>query len=118
MHTQHHGGPGLEGLNQVYGCNCPTPSVYGICGEYINILTRCTIRNQHDILKTAVADISKGLTYMSYNGKLQTLTKLSIRHQVCPSETCCVIISDSILTMLMSRGRSNCGVTYYVSIYY
>ncbi len=26
------------------------------------------------------------------NGELQTLTKLSMRHQVCPSETCCAII--------------------------
>ncbi len=31
---------------------------------------------------------------MSYKGKLQTLTKLSIRHQVCPSETCRAIISE------------------------
>ncbi len=69
MHTAPHRaldcGPGLGGLNQVYRPNCPTPSVYGICGKYINIFTRCTIRNQHDILKTAVADVSKGQTDMS-----------------------------------------------------
>ncbi len=76
------------------------------------------IRNQHDILKTAVANVSKGQTDMSYKGELQILTKLSMRHQVCPSETCCAIKSEYILTMLMSRGRSNCGVTYYVSVYY
>ncbi len=74
-------GPGLGGLNQVYGLNYPIPFV-------INIFTRCTIRNQHDILKTAFADVIKGKTDMSYNSKLQTLTKLSMRHQVCPSETC------------------------------
>ncbi len=86
--------------------------------NYINIFTRCTIRNQHDFLKTDVADVSKGQTDMSYKGELQTLTKLSMRHQVCHSETCRAIISESVLTMLMSRGRSNCGVTYYVSVYY
>ncbi len=59
-------------------------------------------RNQHDILKTAVADVSKGQTDMLYKGELQTLTKLSMRHQVCPSEICHVIISECILTMLMS----------------
>ncbi len=53
---------------------------------------------------------------MSYKGELQTLSKLSMRHQVCPNETCRAIISESILTMLMSRGRSNCGVKYYVSV--
>ncbi len=34
---------------------------------------------QHDILKTVVADVSKGQTDMSYKGELQTLTKLSMR---------------------------------------
>ncbi len=77
---------------------------------YINIFTGYVIRNQHDILKTAVADVNKG--------ELQTLTKLTMRHQVCPSETCCTIISESTITMIISRGRRNCGVTYYVSIYY
>ncbi len=57
---------GLGRLNQVYWPNCPTPSVYGIRGEFINIFTRCTIRNQHDILKTAVADVSKDLIYTMY----------------------------------------------------
>ncbi len=70
--------------------------------------------NQHDILKSAVADASKRQTDVLYKGELQTLTKLSMIHQVCPSETCRVIISESILIMLMPRGRSNYGVTYYV----
>ncbi len=30
--------------------------------------------HQHDILKTAVANVSKGQTDMSYKGELQTLT--------------------------------------------
>ncbi len=62
--------------------------------------------NQHDILKTVVANVSKEQTDMSYKGELQTLTKLSMRRQVCPSETWPTIISDSIITMLLSRGRS------------
>ncbi len=62
--------------------NHPTPSVQSICGTYIHIFTRHTIRNQHDIIKTAVADVSKGQTDMSHKGELQTLTKLSMRHQV------------------------------------
>ncbi len=33
-------GPGLGGLNQVYGSNRPTPSVKSICAKYINIFTR------------------------------------------------------------------------------
>ncbi len=61
------------------------------------------ITNQHDILKTAVANVSKWQTYMSHKGELQTLTKLSMRHQACLSETCRMIISESIITMLMSR---------------
>ncbi len=51
------------------------------------------IRKQHDILKTAVADVIKGQTNMSHKGELQTLTKLNMKHQVCPGETCCMIIS-------------------------
>ncbi len=49
--------------------------------------------NQHDILKTAVADVSKGQTNMSHKGEIQTLTKLSMRHQVGPSEICHTITS-------------------------
>ncbi len=64
--------PGFTWLNQVYGPNCPTPSVKGICGKYINIFTRCTNRNQYDILKTAAGDVCKGQTYMSYKGEFQT----------------------------------------------
>ncbi len=30
-------------------------------------------------------------TCQSYKGELQMLTKLSMRHQVCPSETCCTM---------------------------
>ncbi len=74
--------------------------------------------NHHDILMKAVADVSKGQTDMSYDGKLQTLTKLSMRHQVCPSETFRMIISESSVTMLMSGDRSNCEVSYYLRIYY
>ncbi len=37
---------------------------------------------------TAVADDSKGQTDMSYKGELQTLSKQSMRHYVCPGETC------------------------------
>ncbi len=39
---------------------------------------------------------------MSHKGELQTLTKLSMRHQVYPSETSRMTISESIITMLMS----------------
>ncbi len=94
-------GPCLGGLNKIYGPNCPPPFVKSICD------TRCTNRNQHDILMTAVAGVSKGQTDMSYKGELQTPTKLSMRHQVCPGETFCTAIPDSAITMLMSRGRSN-----------
>ncbi len=53
----------------------------------INIFTRCTIRNQLDILKTAVVNVSKskvalftlgnskGQKDISHKGELQTLTK-------------------------------------------
>ncbi len=71
--------------------------------------------NQHDILMTAVADVSKRQTD---KGEFQILTKLSMRHQVCPGETCCTTISESITSMLMSSDRSNCEVTCHVSIYY
>ncbi len=43
---------------------------------------------------------------MSHKGELQTLTKLSMKHQVCHTETCHMIISESIITMLMSGGLS------------
>ncbi len=45
--------PDLGGLNQVNGPNRPTPSAQSICGKYNNIFTRCTSRNQFDILMTA-----------------------------------------------------------------
>ncbi len=57
---------------------------------------------------------------MSYKGEHQTLTKLSMRHRVCPSETSRAIISESVLTMVMSRGPVGAEVivefTYYVSV--
>ncbi len=56
---------------------------------------------------TAVADVSKGQTDMLYKGELQTLTKRSIRDQACPGETRCTIILASIITMLISSGKSN-----------
>ncbi len=78
MHTQYHRescmgcGPVLGGLNQVYGPNHPTPSVQSICGKYINTVTRY-IRNQHDMLKTAVTNVSKRQTDMSHQGELQPM---------------------------------------------
>ncbi len=42
--------PGLGGLNQVYGPNCPTPSVKSICGKNINIFTRFNIQNFHSTI--------------------------------------------------------------------
>ncbi len=63
---------------------------------------------------TAAVGVLKGQTAMSYKSELQTLTKQSMRHQVCTGET--RHISESTITMLMSRGRSNCGVTYYMSM--
>ncbi len=48
-------GPDFGGLNQAYGPNHPTTSVYSICGKYTNIFIRCTNRNQFDIQMTAVA---------------------------------------------------------------
>ncbi len=43
--------------------------------------------NQHDILKTVVADVSKGQSDISYKGDLQALTKLRIRYQAYPGQT-------------------------------
>ncbi len=84
---------------------------------YINSFTIYTIRNPFDILLTAVADVSKGQTDMPYQGAHQTLTEHSMRHQVCPSETCWKTISISAVPLLMFRGKGNCGMTYYVRIY-
>ncbi len=70
------------------------------------------------VVKAAVANVNKGETDMSYKGELQTFIKQSKSHQICLSETCCTTISEFTIIMLMSRGRSNCGVTYYVGIYY
>ncbi len=81
-------GPDLGGLNQVYRSNLSISSVLSICVKYINIFIRCTNRNQHDILMTAVANVSKGQIDTSYKGEIHTFTKLNMRHQVCPGETC------------------------------
>ncbi len=106
MHTQYHRGPGLHQARWDKTGLCAQPS-HSLCLEYLwqvyTHFTRCTIRNQHDILKTAVADVSNGQTDMSLKGELQALTKLSMRHKVCPSETCRTIISEYIITMLMEE---------------
>ncbi len=54
---------------------------------------------------TAVADVRKEQIDMLHQGEHQTLTKQSMRHQVCSGETCHTIISESAMTMLMSRGQ-------------
>ncbi len=43
---------------------------------------------------SAAANVSKGQTYISYKGELQTLNKQSMRHNVCPGETCHTTISE------------------------
>ncbi len=48
---------------------------------------------------TDVANGSKKQTDKSYKGELQTLTKLSMRCQVCPSGTWHIIISVSTITI-------------------
>ncbi len=107
----------LNGLNQVYGPNRPTPSAQSICGIYINIFTRRTIRNQFDMLLTAVADVRKGQTDMPYQGEHQTLIKQHVRHQVYPCDIYCTSISISVITILIfSMGRSNSGIADYVRI--
>ncbi len=70
-----------EGFSKHRGMKCCP------CSEQLIMPCEITIRNQHDILKTAVANVSKGQTDMSHKGELQTLTKLSMRNQVCSSET-------------------------------
>ncbi len=84
------------------------------CGNYYILFTRCTNSNQFNILMTAVANVRKGQRDMLYKGEIQTLTKGSIRHQACPGWNCHQIQLESTITMLMSRGRSSCAVTYYV----
>ncbi len=61
--------PGAGGLNQVYGPNHPTTSAWSICCKYNNTFTRCTYRNQFDILMIAVSDVTKGQTDMPYQGE-------------------------------------------------
>ncbi len=46
-------------------------------------------RNQFNIILTAVADVSKGQTDIPYQGEHQTLTKQSIKHQLCSSVLLC-----------------------------
>ncbi len=84
--------------------NNPTPTV-----------ARCTIRNQHNILKSAVADVCKEQTDMSHKSELQTLIKRSMKHRVCPSETCCITISVSSITLLKGMGaKVNVTVTIFM----
>ncbi len=110
--------PGIGGLSQVHGPNCPTPSVQIIYGKYINIFTRCTNRKQHDILITAVADVCKGQTHMSHKGELQTLTKLSMRHNVCPGETCCTPISEFEVRVIHSEKSPTRPMLFYSTNYW
>ncbi len=51
-------GYGLGGLNQVYWPDHPTLSAQSISDKY-NIFMMCTIRNQLDILMTALANVRK-----------------------------------------------------------
>ncbi len=53
----------------------------------------------------AVADVSKGQTDMSYKSELQTLTKLSLRHQVCPGKTCHTTISEICIKSLVVKQK-------------
>ncbi len=68
-------GPGLGWLNQVYESNHPSLPLLRVYMASITISTRCTNRNQFDILLTAVADVRKGQIYMPYKDELQTLAK-------------------------------------------
>ncbi len=47
------------------------------------------------------------VTDISYKGELQTLTKLSMRHQVCPGETYCTTISQPL-----TRCHLSCQATF------
>ncbi len=64
--------PGLDGLNHVYGPKRPTSTVQSICGKYINIFTKCTILNQHDILMTWELELGLG-TGVQYGNWSQVL---------------------------------------------
>ncbi len=64
--------------------------------------------NQHDILKTAVADVSKGQTDISCKGELQTLIKLSMRHQYM---TIVYVLLVLLVTMLATTITSLCDLT-------
>ncbi len=55
---------------------------------------------------TAVANVGKEQTDMSYKGELQTLTKLSMGHQVCPGETCCTTISRVHINNAYVQGQN------------
>ncbi len=79
------------------GPSVPLPLL--ICGIYIKIFFRCTIGNQFDILLTVVVVANKGQTDMPYQGEHHTLTEQSMRHQVCPGETCCTTISILAITI-------------------
>ncbi len=68
-------------------------------------------RNQFHILLRAVADVSKGQTVIPYQGEDPTRPIQGIRHHFGPGEIRCITISESSITILISRGRSNCGIT-------
>ncbi len=60
---------------------------------------------------TAIAYVNKGQTEMTYQGEHQTLTKQSVRHQVCHPVKPVVHPYQNLI--LMSKAN-NCGVTDYV----
>ncbi len=78
-------------------CSCySTTESHGLWTR-LRWFARCTNMNQYDIEMTASVDVSKGQTVMSHKGELQTLTKQSMRHQVCSGETCCTNICIVLL---------------------
>ncbi len=43
----------------------------------------------------AVVNVAEGQTDMPYKGEHHTLTRQNMRHQVCPSDTCHITLSES-----------------------
>ncbi len=66
---------------------------------------------------TAVADVSKGQTDMSYKAELQTLTKQNMDTKSVLVDSCHTTISESAITMLISRNRSNYGPIHIMWLY-
>ncbi len=91
----------------------PMLRVYMTCKS--SCTNRNTHRNQIDILMADVYESRKGQTDMPYQGEHQTLKKSSMKHNVCPGETCRTTIPESAMIILMPRGKHNCGVTDYVT---